>query len=162
MSELRADVIRIQRGVEVRLMTLPAVGVFDRVVPTDMTGLTGLRGMRAFEGERCACMIEIRGFPAVHVMATLTIPVEAARLVIRIFCISIVSLMAGEALDRSARKDQTRMTVFTQDGPMLPHERTTRFIVIDRGRHALKGLPCLGIVTVRTLPSKADEHMIRL
>ena len=64
VRELRRRVIGLKRGVEIRRVALPAIGVLQLVVAVHMAGLAGLGRMRALQRKLRRCVIKRRGLPS--------------------------------------------------------------------------------------------------
>ena len=66
VRKLSDSMIGVLHAVEIRLVTLPAIGVDQLVIAVDVTGLAGLGNVRALQRELRRGVIEGRGLPGVE------------------------------------------------------------------------------------------------
>ena len=90
--------IGLQSCSKISFVALPAIGVLQLVVAVHMTGLAGLRRMRALQREFRASMIEGRWTPPIHRMTAQTISAKSASTVVRISGRFEIGIMAHGAL----------------------------------------------------------------
>ena len=157
VRELRRSVIRLQNGVEIGLVALPAIGVLQLVVAVHVTGLAGLRRMRALQRELRCRMIKGRGLPRRCAVTLRAIVRELRRSVIRLHgCVEIrvVALPAIGVL-------QLIVAVHVAGLAGLRHMRSLQRefrcrMIKDRG------LPRHGVVALRAIVRELRSRVIGL
>ena len=175
--ELTSRVIGILHAVEIWLVTLPAIGVREIVIPVDVACLTGFGEMGTLQWELRRGVIEGRGFPCDAVMTLRAVVIELRRRVIGLYNrgeITLVALPAISVRDTVIAVDVAGLAGFGKvralqrefgrrviKGRRLPGDAVMalRAVVIEL-RGGMIGLQCGGEITLVTLPTVRVAQLI--
>jgi len=162
VRELPRLVIRVDCAGVILLVTLETIRVGNLVIATDVAISARRIGMLANQRKSRGRMIERRGFPSIHRMATKAIMTECSGGMIRVAGGIEVIIVTGITIHRSAAEHLVDVALPARNRHVLSDEREPCLVVVDCGGHRLHRLPGFCIVAFLALLREPNQFVLWL
>ena len=156
-SEFAGHMVRRLGRIELRLMTLEAIHILQRVISIDVAIQAGHRSVRAQQRELGCCVVEGGRLPRRGAVALRTVVAEFPRHVVGILRKGEVLRVALLAVRVGDRVIAVRVAGLAGRRLVLARERKGRLVVIE-----LRRLPCRGRVAHGTIVRELAGNVIRV